>query len=85
MCLSINDGKYIFGCAIFFKGSIVYAGLASGCICSSSKEAKARAVLFALNRGREFQLDNIFVLTYFLEVVRAIEWNEDWILRSCGG
>lgn len=71
MCLfSINDDKCDFSYAIFFKGAVVYAMSVSGGICSSSKEAEVRAIFFALNIVREFELDNIIFFTDSLEVER---------------
>lgn len=47
----------------------------------SSKEAKA--IIFDLNKAREFQLNQFPMLLDFLEVVHAIEGKEDWIFRNC--
>lgn len=41
----------------------------------SSKEAKA--IIFDLNKAREFQLDQFLMLLDFLVVVHAIEGKED--------
>lgn len=47
-----------------------------------SKEAEAQAILFALKKVREFQLDNILFFTDSLEIVCTIEGNKDRILMS---
>lgn len=40
------------------------------------------AVIFAQTKAREFHLDHITFLMYFLEVACAVEESEDWSLRS---
>lgn len=79
---SINDGKCIFGCASFYKSAIIYAKSANWGTCASSKKGEVHAILFTLNKAREFQFYNILLFTNFLEVVCAIKLNDDWILRS---
>lgn len=51
--LHFKDGKCVFGCAIVFKDTIVYAMSFRGGFYSISKEAKARTILFALSKARE--------------------------------
>lgn len=59
---SPDDGKCTFSCAIFFKCAIVYPRLARGGSSASSKVAEATAIIFALNKAREFHLDQILIL-----------------------
>lgn len=59
----------------------VYARLAKGGTCASSKETKSWAFLFALDKAKKFQLDQIFFLTNSPEVIsvfkgRRIGWLE---------
>lgn len=39
--------------------------------------------IFALNKAREFQLDQSLILPDSLEVFRAVKGKEDNFLRSC--
>lgn len=78
----LKDGNCVFGCAIFYKGAIVYARSPKGGTCAFSKEVEAQKVLFALNKAKELQLDQILILKDSLEVFSAIKGNEDWVIRS---
>lgn len=55
---SSKDGK----CAIFFKGAKVYVGLGRESVSNSSKEAEMRAIIFAISKAKEFQLDQLCIL-----------------------
>lgn len=41
-----------------------------------------QAVLFALNKAKEFQLCQILFLTNFYKVFGVIKGNEDWVIKS---
>lgn len=73
-----NDGKCDFDCNIPFKCIIIYARLIRGDTCISSKEAKAKAVIFIQSKAEKFHFNHVLIL----EVFGGIEENDDWILRS---
>lgn len=62
MRLSLLRMANVFGCAIFFKGAVVYLGCAKEDTCASSKEAQAQAVIFLL---------------YSLEIISVTEGKKD--------
>lgn len=55
-CFSLSqspkDGKCAFECAIFFRGVMVYASSTKGGFNSSSKEAEAKVILFAVRKTK---------------------------------
>lgn len=79
---SNKDDKCAFGCVKFYNCTLVYVESARDSTCTLSKEKEAMAVIFAQTKAREFHLDHITFLTYFLKVACAVEESEDWSLRS---
>lgn len=66
----------MFRCTVFYNCALVYTGSSRGGLCASSKEVEARAVIFAITKVGDFQLDHITFLTHSLEV------SKDWRLKS---
>lgn len=72
LCFKTN-GKCAFGCAMFYKRSLVHPGSAERGSCASRMNKRG---------AKEFRLDHIIFLIDSIKVVHAIGLNGDWSLQS---
>lgn len=79
---SFKEGKSKYGLAIYFDHSLVFAGAVIRCRCSSTKEAKTRAIFYAVRKAIEQKIFKPHFLSDVMEVFKAQKWVEDWANKN---